>query len=88
MIYSKVHQSIIKIANASRPQDDWQAQLRPVIAEFEEDVGKLSIEVARHVRDELCAQIEHEALAASEAHRRTVLFSALKALESTAGGDH
>ncbi|MCU0839538.1 MAG: hypothetical protein MUE49_12580 [Rhodospirillales bacterium] len=82
MVYAKVHQLIGEIATADQPADTWFSELKAVLRGFEAEAARLGARAARHVRDELCAQIEHEALVATRPSQRTILITALKNLEA------
>lgn len=82
MVYAKVHRLIGEIAASDQPADTWLIELKSVVRGFQTEVSQLGSHIARHIRDELCEQIEHEALAATRASQRAVLLTALKNLEA------
>ena len=82
MVYSKVHRLIGEIAANDKPPEIWVGELHSVVSGFATEAARFNPRTARHIRDELCAQIEHEALAATREGQRTVLLTALKNLEA------
>lgn len=82
MVYAKVHRLIGEIAATDQPAGTWIVELKSVVRAFQAEASQLGSPIARHIRDELCKQIEHEALAATRASQRAVLLTALKNLEA------
>jgi hypothetical protein len=82
LLYSKTHEKILRIAEAGTVGVDVTAQLQSIVDGFRQAVAKLDPKVARHARNELCMQIEHEMLAATDPNQRTLLLTALKGLEA------
>jgi hypothetical protein len=82
VLYAETHQLISEIASANQPPDAWRGKLKHVVNGFEQQARQLDPDWARQIRDDLCAQLEHEALAATRDDRRQVLLTALKNLEA------
>lgn len=82
MVYAKVRRRIGEIAAADRPSASWLTEVQAVVRSFEAEAARYGARTARHIRDELCAQIEHEALATNSPDQRAVLITALKNLEA------
>jgi hypothetical protein len=82
VLYSRVHGLIARLATAGKTEQSSLDELQSVIDAFQQELRQLSPESARHERGELCTQIEHEALVATDPQQRTILLSALKRLEA------
>ena len=80
-LYGHYHRLIDELAQLARPGDDWQGSLRASIERFEADAGTLESASAQLLREDLCAQFEHEALRSTNPHAQEVLVAAVKWLE-------
>ncbi len=80
-LYGRYHQAIGTLARTAGPNDDWRAELTGLVESFEADVEGLERDSGRLLREELCSQLEHEALAAPKPLARQVLLAAVKRLE-------
>jgi hypothetical protein len=77
-LYGRYHGSILQLATQSMEGVAWQAKLREILAEFDDDCRGLSASGSRSLRHELASQIEHEVLRFSDPAKTTVLAFALK----------
>ena len=69
---------ILRLATRSAADGAWKAQLREILAEFDDDCRHLSESASGQLRHELASQIEHEMLRFSDPTKRAVLAIALK----------
>jgi len=82
-LYGLYHGRILGLARAAMPHGAWRAQLREILAQFDEDCHRLS-RLGRYVlRHELATQIEQEALQFSHPEKRAILTLALKHFDQT-----
>ena len=80
-LYVRYHRLIHELVRSAGPGSDWQAALGAEIERFEADAGALDPESARTLREELCVQLEHEALHSARPLASEILFAAVKQLE-------
>ncbi|RME61930.1 MAG: hypothetical protein D6782_13205 [Alphaproteobacteria bacterium] len=80
-LYGRYHRLIDELARSAEPGADWQTALKEHIARFETDAAVLDTDEARLRREELCAQLEHEALHSTRPLARRILSAAVKWLE-------
>lgn len=80
-LYGHYHRLVDDLVQSVEPGADWQPELKAQIAQFEADVHALDSESARLLREELCAQFEHEALHTTRPLSREILLAAVKWLE-------
>jgi len=83
-LYRRFRQEFDDLANSSEAGAAWLDQVRDLTRQFESETGALESRSAALLRDELCEQLEHDALHALCAHRREVLLAAVKQLELSA----
>ena len=62
MLYRRYHGQILALAIRSGADGGWQAKLREILAEFDDDCRDLSRYCNRLLRRELTTQIEQEVL--------------------------
>lgn len=77
-IYGRYHGRILALARASFPGSAWRAKLREILAEFDDDYGRLPAPGRYVARAELASQIEWELLQFSDPDKRAILSLALK----------
>jgi hypothetical protein len=82
LLYAKAHEAILRIATEPGPETAWRAELQAAVDQFSADLAGMSAAKASHIRDELCTQLEHEAIVASNQTYRSILLTALKMLEA------
>ena len=83
-LYRHYHGCILSLARASTADGAWKPKLREILAEFDEDCGRLPA-LGRYVlRNELATQIEGELLRFSDVDKQAVLTLALKHLDAGA----
>lgn len=76
------HGCILRLVRAATTDSSWRAELREILAQFDEDCGHLPA-LGRYVlRNELATQIEGELLRFSGPDKQAVLALALKHLDS------
>lgn len=80
-LYRHYHRLFDELARSCEPGSDWRKELRARIDSFETDVDALDADAARMLREELCLQLEHEALHCVRPLARDILFAAVKRLE-------
>jgi len=82
MLYGRYHSQILSLAVQSGADGGWQAKLREILAEFDNDCRDLSFSSNRLLRRELATQIEQEMLRFADPNKRAVLSVALKHFDS------
>jgi hypothetical protein len=82
MLYGRYHGQILSLAIRSGAEGGWQAKLREILAEFDNDCRDLSLSSNRLVRRELATQIEQEVLRFADPNKQAVLSIALKHFDS------
>src|SRR5262249_19019046 len=82
MLYGRYHSQILTLAIRSGADGGWQAKLRDILAEFDNDCRDLSRSSNRRLRRELATQIEQEVLRFADPNKQAVLCIALKHLDS------
>ena len=82
MLYGRYHGEILDLAIRSGANGGWKAQLREILAEFDNDCRGLSRSRERGLRGELATQIEQELLRFADPNERAVLSIALKHFDS------
>ena len=78
MLYGRYHGQILGLAIRSGADGGWRAQLREILAEFDNDCRDLSRFSNYLLHRELATQIEHEVLRFSDPDKQAVLVIALK----------
>lgn len=81
-LYGRYHGRILRLARRSTADGAWKAKLREILAEFDDDCGRLSLSAIRAIRHELAVQLEQEILRFSDTDKRAVLTLALKHLDA------
>ena len=82
MLYGRYHGQILALAIRSGADGGWQAKLREILAEFDDDCRDLSPSCNRLLRRELATQIEQEVLRFADPNKQAVLSIALKHFDS------
>ena len=82
MPYGRYHGQILGLAIRSGADGGWRAQLREILAEFDNDCRDLSCFSNYLLHRELATQIEHEVLRFSDPDKQAVLAIALKHFDS------
>ena len=82
MLYGRYHGKILGLAIRSGADGAWKAELREILAEFDNDCRDLSRFCSDLLRCELATQIEHEVLRFSDPDKQAVLVVALKHFDS------
>ena len=82
MLYRRYHGQILALAIRSGADGGWQAKLREILAEFDDDCRDLSRYCNRLLRRELATQIEQEVLRFADPNKQAVLSLALKHFDS------
>src|SRR5262249_55687405 len=82
MLYRRYHGKILGLAIRSGADGAWKAELREILAEFDNDCRDISRFSNYLLRRELATQIEHEVLRFSDPDKQAVLVIALKHLDS------
>jgi len=80
-LYGQYHRLIDELAQSAGPRGEWRTGLRAHIDRFNVDAAALDFNSARLLREELCTQLEHEALHSTRQTSREILFAAVKWLE-------
>lgn len=80
-LYGWYHRQINELARLTGPETAWQPELKALIGNLEADIDALDPLSAQMLRDELCAQLEHEALSSTRLPARQILLAAVKRLE-------
>jgi hypothetical protein len=80
-LFSEYRQRIETLAAQSGARRAWQTDLNELLRLFEREATTLGPASTRLLCDELCGQLEHEALHTASQHRRDVLMRAIKGLE-------
>ena len=80
-LYGQYHRLIDELAQSAGPRADWRTGLRAQIDRFNVDAAALDSNSAQLLREELCTQLEHEALLSARQTSREILFAATKWLE-------
>ena len=76
-LYGRYHRLIDELARSAGPGTDWRARLKGHIDSFEADARALAPASARLLREELCTQLEHEAVRSTRPVAREILFAAV-----------
>ena len=82
MLYGRYHGKILGLAIRSGADGAWKAELRGILAEFDNDCRDLSRFSSYLLHHELATQIEHEVLRFSDPDKQAVLVVALKHFDS------
>lgn len=77
-LYGRYHGRILRLAMRATSDRAWEAQLREILSDFDDDCRDLSASDSRLLRHELASQIEQEVLRFSDPSKRAVLVIALK----------
>ena len=77
-----IHGKILGLAIRSGADGAWKAELRGILAEFDNDCRDLSRFSSYLLHHELATQIEHEVLRFSDPDKQAVLVVALKHYDS------
>jgi len=83
-LFSHYRQRVEAMAAEREPLPVWPADLGEILRQFEHEVSSLGVASARLLCEELCDQLEHEALHTTSKHRRDVLMRTVKGLEEIA----
>ena len=83
-LFGHYRQRVEAMAAEQAPLPVWPADLGNVLRQFEQEVSSLGVASARSLCEELCGQLEHEALHTTSEHRRDVLMRTVKGLEEIA----
>jgi len=83
-LFSHYRQRVEAMAAEQAPLPVWPRDLGEILRQFEQEVSPLGVASARSLCEELCDQLEHEALHTTSKHRRDVLMRAVKGLEEIA----
>ena len=83
-LFSHYRQRVEAMAAEHASLPAWPADLGEMLRQFEHEVSSLGVASARSVCEELCDQLEHEALHTNSKHRRDVLMRTVKGLEEIA----
>ena len=78
MLYGRYHGKILGLAMRSGTDGAWKAELREILAEFDNDCRGLSRCCNYLLHRELATQIEREVLRFSDPNKQAVLVIALK----------
>jgi hypothetical protein len=81
-LYARYHGQILALAREATDTGAWRAKLREILAAFDDDCLTLPSLGRRVLRNELSAQIEHEALQFCDPDKRAVLTLTLKHLDA------
>lgn len=63
------------------PEIDWRPELKAMIRGLENDIERLDPRSPQMLREDLCTQLEREALSSKGLLIRQILFTAVKRLE-------
>lgn len=80
-LYGHYHRLINALARSAKRGVDWKVELRAQIERFDAESEALDLKSARSLREDLCAQFEHEALHSTRPFSREILLAAVKWLE-------
>ena len=80
-LYGRYDQLIDSLARSAEPESDWRTGPKAFIGNFEADASALDTNSAWLLREELCVQLEHEALHSTRPLARHILFAAITWLE-------
>jgi hypothetical protein len=83
-LFSRYRQRVEAMAAEQAPLPVWAANLGEILRQFEREASSLGLASARLLCEELCDQLEHEALHTTNKHRRDVLMRTVKGLEEIA----
>jgi len=83
-LFSHYRQRVEAMAAEQAPVPVWAADLGEILRQFEREASSLGLASARLLCEELCGQLEHEALHTTNKHRRDVLMRTVKGLEEIA----
>jgi hypothetical protein len=81
-LYGRYHGRLLALARAADGGGAWRTELYEILAEFDDDCGRLPALGRYVVRNELAGQIEREALRFSDPNKRAVLTLAIKHLDA------
>jgi len=80
-LFSNFRQRVEAVAAEQRSSPPRSAALSELLRQFEHDLSALGTASARLLCEELCDQLEHEALTTTSKYRRDVLMRTIKGLE-------
>jgi hypothetical protein len=80
-LYKKYHRLFDDMAKIPKPRQAWLDELHCVLRKIEDEVEILDPVSSRLLREDLCEQLEHEALRARSTYGHDVLLVAVKHLE-------
>ena len=83
-LFSRYRKRVEAMAAQQAPLPAWPADLGELLRQFEGEAASLGLASARLLCEELCDQLEHEALHTTNKHRRDVLMRTVKGLEEIA----
>lgn len=80
-LYGQYRRRIEALSEKVEPKEAWAPELRALLSELKGHLSEIEPGSAELVCEELCQQLEHEALQVADAHRREVLSCAIKGIE-------
>lgn len=80
-LFSNYRQRVEALAAKQTSAPVWMADLGEMLRQFEHEASALGAASARLLCEELCDQLEHEALHTTNKYRRDVLIRTIKGLE-------
>jgi hypothetical protein len=83
-LFSHYRQRVEAVAAEPAPLPMGPTDLGEILRQFEHEVSSLGAASARLLCEELCDQLEHEALRTTSKHRRDVLMRTIKGLDEIA----
>jgi hypothetical protein len=83
-LFGHYRQRVEAMAAEQAPLPVRPGDLGEILRQFEHEVSSLGVASARSLCEELCDQLEHEALHTTSKHRRDVLMRTIKGLEEIA----
>ncbi|HEX9461761.1 MAG TPA: hypothetical protein VGB82_04115 [Alphaproteobacteria bacterium] len=81
-LYARYRSAIRNLAESPTSREHWQKEIQTLVRQAATDLATLEPQSAQQLRDELCGQLEQEALRATTPHRSAVLLAAVNGLES------
>ena len=81
-LYKRYRQRVEQLADAPGTADLWLSDLQFIIEQFTQEVTNLQPKSAIMLCEDLCDQLEHEALWSTRQYRRDVLMGAVKSFEA------
>lgn len=81
-LYARYRAAVRHLAESPTSHEQWQAEIHKLVRQAEKDFGMLEARRAEQLRDELCEQLEQEALRATTSYQNAVLLAAVNGLEA------